>query len=41
MGQLTPSGVWTAILVGHFTRCVLSVARFHQGKWKTIRVDIH
>jgi putative MATE family efflux protein len=38
-GQLTPSGVWTAILVGHFTRCVLTVARFKQGKWKTIRVD--
>ena len=41
LGRLTPSGVWTAILVGHFTRCVLSVARFQQGKWKNIRVDIH
>jgi putative MATE family efflux protein len=41
MGRLTPSGVWTAILLGHFTRCVLSVARFQQGKWKNIRVDIH
>jgi putative MATE family efflux protein len=41
MGRLTPSGVWTAILLGHFTRCVLTVARFQQGKWKTIRVDIH
>ena len=40
MGQLTASGVWTAILLGHFTRCVLSVARFHQGKWKHIHVDI-
>jgi putative MATE family efflux protein len=40
MGQLTASGVWTAILLGHFTRCVLSVARFHQGKWKHIQVDI-
>ena len=39
-GQLTASGVWTAILLGHFTRCVLSVARFHQGKWKHIHVDI-
>jgi putative MATE family efflux protein len=39
MGMLQPSGVWTAILVGHFTRCVLTVARFHQGKWKHIRVD--
>jgi putative MATE family efflux protein len=41
MGKLTASGVWTAILLGHFTRSVLSVARFHQGKWKHIRVDIH
>jgi putative MATE family efflux protein len=40
MGQLSAAGVWTAILVGHFTRCVLSVARFHQGKWKHIHVDI-
>ena len=40
MGMLTSSGVWTAILFGHFTRCVLSVARFQQGKWKHIRVDI-
>ena len=40
MGQLTSSGVWTAILLGHFTRCVLSVARFHQGKWKSIRVEL-
>jgi putative MATE family efflux protein len=41
MGKLTAAGVWTAILLGHFTRSVLSVARFHQGKWKHIRVDIH
>jgi len=41
MGLLTSSGVWTAILLGHFTRSVLSVLRFHQGKWKHIRVDLH
>lgn len=39
MGRLEASGVWTAILVGHCTRCVLSVARFQQGKWRTITVD--
>jgi putative MATE family efflux protein len=39
MGLLKPSGVWTAILVGHFTRCLLSVLRFHQGKWKHISVE--
>ncbi|MBA2302921.1 MAG: MATE family efflux transporter [Acidobacteria bacterium] len=31
--------VWTAILVGHFTRCVLTVARFQQGHWRRIVVD--
>jgi putative MATE family efflux protein len=39
MGSLQSSTVWTAILAGHFTRCVLSVARFHQGRWRTIAVD--
>jgi putative MATE family efflux protein len=39
LGQLQPAGVWTAILIGHFTRCALTVTRFHQGKWKHIRVD--
>jgi Na+-driven multidrug efflux pump len=38
-GRLTPSGVWTAIVLGHFTRCALTVARFKQGRWKQIRVD--
>ena len=32
--------VWTAILAGHFTRCVLSVVRFHQGRWRHIAVDL-
>ena len=38
MGRLEASGVWTAIVLGHATRCVLSTWRFQQGKWKTIRV---
>jgi putative MATE family efflux protein len=37
-GQLQASGVWTAILVGHMTRCLLSVLRFQQGRWRHIRV---
>src|SRR5262247_1058497 len=37
-GQLQASGVWTAILVGHVTRCILSVLRFQQGKWRHIKV---
>jgi putative MATE family efflux protein len=38
--MLTPADIWTAIVLGHFTRCVLSVARFRQQKWRTIAVDI-
>jgi putative MATE family efflux protein len=38
MGRLEASGVWTAIVLGHATRCVLSIWRFQQGKWKTIQV---
>jgi putative MATE family efflux protein len=38
--ELMPGDIWMAIVVGHFTRCVLSVARFRQQKWRTIAVDI-
>ena len=38
-GTLQPLHVWIAILVGHATRCVLSLLRFEQGKWRTITVD--
>jgi putative MATE family efflux protein len=38
-GTLHASGVWTAILAGHSTRCLLSFGRFQQGKWRHIRVD--
>ena len=37
---LDPIDIWIAILVGHLTRCALSVARFNQGKWRSIAVDI-
>jgi Na+-driven multidrug efflux pump len=39
-GTLEPIHIWIAILLGHATRCLLSVARFNQGKWRTIAVDI-
>jgi putative MATE family efflux protein len=39
-GTLDPIDIWLAILAGHATRCVLSVTRFNQGKWRTIAVDI-
>jgi len=32
--------IWMAILVGHMTRCGLSVARFRQQKWRGIEVDL-
>jgi len=35
---LDPIDIWLAILSGHVTRCVLSVIRFRQGKWKRIKV---
>ena len=39
-GTLEPIHIWLAILAGHATRCVLSVVRFNQGKWRDIKVDI-
>jgi MATE family, multidrug efflux pump len=39
-GTLQPIHIWVAILVGHATRCALSVLRFNQGRWRTIAVDI-
>jgi len=39
-GTLEPIHVWLAILAGHLTRCVLSLARFSQGNWRSIKVDI-
>jgi putative MATE family efflux protein len=35
--QLQPGDIWLAIVLGHFTRCVLTVARFRQGKWRSIK----
>ncbi|HEV8169986.1 MAG TPA: MATE family efflux transporter, partial [Pyrinomonadaceae bacterium] len=36
--KLDPIDIWLAILAGHATRCVLSVIRFRQGKWKRIEI---
>jgi len=38
-GSLDPIDIWIAILVGHATRCLLSLLRFNQGKWRSIVVD--
>jgi Na+-driven multidrug efflux pump len=40
LSVLEPIHIWFAILAGHFTRCLLSVLRFNQGKWRSIKVDI-
>jgi putative MATE family efflux protein len=37
---LQPHHIWLAILLGHMTRCGLSVGRFRQGRWRHIQVDI-
>ena len=37
---LQPADIWLAIVLGHATRCALSVLRFRQGKWRAIRVDL-
>jgi MATE family, multidrug efflux pump len=39
-GALTAFGIWLAILLGHTTRAVLSIARFRQGKWRSIEVGV-
>ena len=39
-GTLQPLHIWLAILIGHITRCALSVVRFKQGKWRGIEVEI-
>lgn len=37
---LTPADVWTAIVVGHATRAILTVVRFRQGKWRSISLGL-
>jgi Na+-driven multidrug efflux pump len=40
VSHLEPIDIWIAILLGHVTRCALSVWRFRQGKWRSIAVEI-
>ena len=37
---LEAHNIWLAVVMGHVTRCVLSVIRFRQGKWRDITVDL-
>lgn len=40
VSTLDPIDIWLAILAGHATRCILSVWRFNQGKWRSISVTV-
>ncbi|MEZ5318918.1 MAG: hypothetical protein R2752_16075 [Vicinamibacterales bacterium] len=37
---LQPADIWLAIVLGHATRAILSVARFRQGKWRHIAINV-
>ena len=37
---LAPGDIWLAIVLGHMTRCVLSVLRFRQGRWRSITLRV-
>jgi len=39
-GTLEATHIWMAIVIGHFTRAVLSVAVFRRERWREIEVDI-
>ncbi|MGI9037395.1 MAG: MATE family efflux transporter [Gemmatimonadota bacterium] len=40
LSTLDPIDIWIAILLGHVTRCALSVLKFRQGKWRDIEVRL-
>lgn len=40
VATLDPMDIWFAILAGHVIRCALSIARYNQGRWRAIKVDI-
>ena len=39
-GGLQPEDIWLAIVMGHATRCLLSMWKFRQGKWQGIKMEI-
>jgi len=40
VSRLDAIDIWIAILIGHATRCALSVIRFNQGRWRSITVEL-
>jgi len=41
LGKLTPSAIWSAIVISHVVRFLLSVAVFRAGKWRSLEVEVH
>ncbi|MCC7010530.1 MAG: MATE family efflux transporter [Acidobacteria bacterium] len=39
-GALEPGRIWLAIVLGHITRCLLSIAIFRSQRWRGIQVEI-
>jgi putative MATE family efflux protein len=39
-GTLEATDIWLAILLGHMARCILSIMKFRQGRWRSIVVDV-
>lgn len=40
LGRLEPAVIWSAIVLGHVCRCLLSVGRFRQRRWEGIEVRV-
>jgi Na+-driven multidrug efflux pump len=39
-GTLEPGKIWLAIVLGHITRCLLSIVIFRGQRWRGIQVEI-
>ncbi len=40
LGRLTPTAIWTAILISHASRLTLTLASFARGSWRNIKVEL-
>lgn len=40
LGMLTPTAIWSSIVVSHAVRLLLSLAVFLRGKWRSIEVEV-
>ncbi len=39
-GYLSPTSIWTAVLISHFTRFIATAFVFHQGRWAHIELNM-